>query len=139
MISLPFFLYLLRFHSTQMTLPFGPLPQVLSVQLPLSKLLSTDWWNGPSNGVYLSTLSSVSHPSILNTPLNFKPNPTFLGVTCNRTLSFKHNILSLRKKFHSRFRAFRSIASSSWVPSKESLCTQYKTFILPILTYASPG
>ena len=47
--------------------------------------------------------------------------------------------LSLRKKFHSRFRAFRSIASASWGPSKESLCTLYKAFICPILTYASPG
>ena len=41
--------------------------------------------------------------------------------------------------FHSRFRAFRSIASASWGPSKESSCTLYKAFIRPILTYASPG
>ena len=76
---------------------------------------------------------------ILNTPLNFNPYPTFLGVTLDRTLSFKYHVLSLRKKFHSRFCAFRSIASSSWGLSKESLCTLYKTFIRPILTYASPG
>ena len=54
-------------------------------------------------------------------------------------LSFKYHVLSLRKKVHSRFRAFRSIASASWGPSKESLCTLYKAFIRPILTYASPG
>ena len=76
---------------------------------------------------------------ILNTPLKFNPHPIFLGVTFNRTLSFKHHVLSLRKKFHSRFRAFRSITSASWSPSKESLCTLYKAFIRPILTYASPG
>ena len=67
------------------------------------------------------------------------PHPTFLGITFDRTFSFKHHVLSLRKKFHSRFRAFRSIASASWGPSKESLCTLYKAFIRPILTYASPG
>ena len=33
---------------------------------------------------------------ILNTPLKFNPRPTFLGVTFDRTLSFKH-VLSLRK------------------------------------------
>ena len=33
----------------------------------------------------------------------------------------------------------RSIASASWGPSKESLCTLYKAFIRPILTYASAG
>ena len=74
-----------------------------------------------------------------NTPLKFNPHPTFLGVTFDHTLSFKHHVLSLRKKFHSRFRAFRSIASASWGPSKESLCTLYKAFVRPILTYASPG
>ena len=76
---------------------------------------------------------------ILNTHLKFNPHPTFLGVTFDCTLSFKHHVLSLRIKFHSRFRAFRSIASASWGPSKESLCTLYKAFIRPILTYASPG
>ena len=55
---------------------------------------------------------------ILNTPLKFSPHPTFLVVTFDRTLSFKHHVLSLhvfslQKKFYSRFRAFRSIASAS--------------------------
>ena len=76
---------------------------------------------------------------ILNTPLKFNPHPTFPGVTFDRTLSFKYHVLFLRKKFHSRFRAFHSIASASWGPSKEFLCTLYKAFIRPILTYASPG
>ena len=53
--------------------------------------------------------------------------------------ALKHHVLTLRKKFHSRFRAFLSIASASWGPSKKSLCTLYKAFIRPILTYASPG
>ena len=75
--------------------------------------------------------------SILNTPLNFNPNSTF--VTFVRTFSFKHHVLSLRKKFHSRFRAFRSITSASWGPSKKSLRTLYKAFIRPILTCASLG
>ena len=44
---------------------------------------------------------------ILNTPLKFNPRPTFLGVTFDCTLSFKYHVLFLRKKFHSRFRAFR--------------------------------
>ena len=60
---------------------------------------------------------------ILNTPLNLNPHPTFLGVSFDRTLSFKHHVLSLRKKFHSQFCAFHSIASASWGAPKESLCT----------------
>ena len=76
---------------------------------------------------------------ILNTPLKFNLHSTFLGITFDRILSFKHHVLPLRKKFHSRFRAFCSIPSASWGPSKESLCTLYKAFIRPILTYASPS
>ena len=58
-----FSLHLLRPLSMQMTLPSGPPPQMLSVQLPQYKLPSTDWWNGPQNGVFLSTPSNVKHPS----------------------------------------------------------------------------
>ena len=62
-IFLPFSLHLLRPHSMQITLPFGPPPQVLSVQLSQYKLSSTDWWNGPRSGAFLSTPSNVKHPS----------------------------------------------------------------------------
>ena len=119
------------------------------VQAALNRLV--EWfsqWRLPLNSLKYETsffsldpYQSRIQPSlhILNTPLKFNPHPTFLGVTFDRTLSFKHHVLSLRKKFHSRFRAFRSIASASWGPSKESLCTLYKAFIHPIFTYASPG
>ena len=119
------------------------------VQAALNRLV--EWsskWRLPLNPLKCETsfFSLDPYPSriqpslyILNSPLKFNPHPNFLGVTFDRTLSFKHHVLSLRKKFHSRFRAFRSIASASWGPSKESLCTLYKAFIRPILTYASPG
>ena len=119
------------------------------VQAALNRLV--EWspkWRLPLNPLKCETsffsldpYQSRIQPSlyILNTPLKFNPHPTFLGVTFDRTLSFKHYVLSLRKKFHSRFRAFRSIASAAWGPSKESLCTLYKAFIRPILTYVSPG
>ena len=71
--------------------------------------------------------------------LKLNPHPTVLGVTFDRTLSFKHHVLSLRKTFHNRFHVFHSIASASWGSSKESLCTLYKAFICSILTYAFPG
>ena len=105
-------------------------------------------WRLPLNSLKCKTsffsldpYQSRTQPSlyILNTPLKFNPYPTFLVVTFDRTLSCKHQILSLQKKFHSRFRAFHSIASASWGPLKESLCTLCKAFIRPILNYASPG
>ena len=147
------FLHLLRPFSMLMTWPSGPPLRVLCATSVLQAALNrlVEWsskWRLPLNPLKceasffsLDPYQSRIQPSlyILNTPLKFNPHPTFLSVTFDRTLSFKHHVLSLRKKFHSRFRAFRSIASASWGPSKESLCMLYKAFIRPILTYASPG
>ena len=96
-------------------------PQTLSVQLQPSRLSSTNWWSGPLSDVYLNLLKCESsfisldpyqyrHKpflSILNTPLNFNPNPSFSDVTFDRIISFKHHVLSLRKKFYNRFYASR--------------------------------
>ena len=71
--------------------------------------------------------------------LPFKSNPTFLGVTFDRTLSFRPHVSSLRAKFLPRLKALKAVASASWGPSKESLASFFKTFLLPVLTYASPG
>ena len=81
---------------------------------------------------YQSRIQPSLH--ILNTPLKFNPHPTFLGVTFNRTLSFKYHVLSLRKKFHNRFRAFRSIASASWIHQKNP----YVPYTKPSFAPSSP-
>ena len=77
--------------------------------------------------------------NLLGFPLLFNPTPKFLGVTFNRTLSFGAHVQSLYSKFYPRHKALRSIATSSWGPTKESLFLLYKAFVRPVLTYASPG
>ena len=42
-------------------------------------------------------------------------------------------------KFFPRLKALRCISTSSWGSSKESLSLLYKSFLRPLLTYASPG
>ena len=76
---------------------------------------------------------------LLGSRLRFNPAPTFLGVTFYRTLSFSKNVSSLKAKFFQRLKALRCISVSSWDPSKESLSLLYKSFLRPLLTYASPG
>ena len=78
---------------------------------------------------------------LLGSRLRFNPTPTFLGVTFDRTLSFsKHvSLSSLKAKFFPCLKALRCISASSWGPSKESLSVLYESFLLPLLTYASPG
>ena len=76
---------------------------------------------------------------LLGSRLRFNPTPTFPGVTFDRTLSFSKHVSSLKATFFPRLKALRCISSSSWVPSKESLSLLYKSFLRPLLTYASPG
>ena len=76
---------------------------------------------------------------LLGSRLRFNPTPTFLGVTFDRTLSFSKHVSSLKAKFFPRLKALRCVSASSWGPSKESLSVLYKSFLRPVLTYASPG
>ena len=76
---------------------------------------------------------------LLGSHLCFNPTPTFLGVTFDRTLSFSKHVFSLKAKFSPRLKALCCISASSWDPSKESLSVLYKSFLRPLLTYASPG
>ena len=76
--------------------------------------------------------------NLLGVPLLFNPTPKFLGVTFDRTLSFRALVQSLCSKFYSRHKALLSIATASWGPVKESLSLLYKAFVQPVLTYASP-
>ena len=45
----------------------------------------------------------------------------------------------LNAKFFPRLKALCCISASSWGPSKEALSLLYKSFLRPLLTYASPG
>ena len=75
---------------------------------------------------------------LLGSHLRFNPTPTFLGVTFDCTLSFYKFVSLLKAKFFPRLKALRCIFASSWGPSKESLSLLYKSFLRPLLTYASP-
>ena len=76
---------------------------------------------------------------LLGSRLYFNPTPTFLGVTFDCTLFFSKHVSSLKAKFFPCLKALCCISASSWGPSKESLSLLYKSFLRPLLTYASPG
>ena len=76
---------------------------------------------------------------LLGSRLRFNPTPTLIRVTFDRTLSFSKRVSLLNAKIFSHLKALRCISASSWGPSKESLSLLYKTFLRPLLTYASPG
>ena len=76
---------------------------------------------------------------LLGSRLCFILISTFLGVTFDHTLSFSKHVSSLKAKFFPCLKALCCISASSWGCSKESLSLLYKSFVRPLLTYASPG
>ena len=133
--------------------PFGPPPPQSLLRWRPHKELCFDWSTGLSTGVFPSIRANVRPPSQwIPTRLTSSPTssysapasvsiqlPTFLGVTFDRTLSFSKHVSLLKAKFFPRLKAIRCISTSSWGPSKESLSLLYKSFLWPLLTYASPG
>ena len=134
--------------------PFGLPPPRSPLRWRQHKELCFDWSAGLSTGVFLSIRANVRPPFfsvdpyqanlqpsllLLGSCLCFNLTPTFLGVTFDRTLSFSKHVSSLKAKFFPRLKALRCISASSWGPSKESLSVLYKSFLRPLLTYASPG
>ena len=103
------------------------------------KELCFNWSARLSFGVFLSIRANVRPPFfkanllLLGSRLRFNPTPTFLGVTFDRTLSFSKHVSSLKAKFFPRLKALRCISASSWAP------LLYKSFVRPLLTYASPA
>ena len=75
---------------------------------------------------------------LLGSRLRFNHTSTFLGITFDRTFSFSKHVSSLKAKFFPRLKALRCISASSWGSSKKSLSALYKSFLRPLLTYASP-
>ena len=140
--------------STQMIWPFGPPPPsaptaVKATQGVLFRLERwSEYWCLPLNPSKCETsfFSVDPHQAnlqpnllLLNSHLRFNPTLTFLGVTFDRTLFFSEHVSSLKAKFFPHLKALRCISASSWGPCKESLSLLYKSFLRPLLTYASPG
>ena len=51
---------------------------------------------------------------LLGYRLRFRPTPTFLGVTFDRTLSFSIHLFLLKVEFFTRVKALHCISASSW-------------------------
>ena len=136
--------------------PFGPLPPRFPLRWRPHKELCfearlerwSEYWCLPLNSskCEASFFSVDPHKTnfkpnllLLGSRLRFNPTSTFLGVTFDRTLSFTKHVSSLKAKFFPRLKALRCVSASLWGPSKESLSVLYKSFLRPLLTYASPG
>ena len=54
-------------------------------------------------------------------PLPFCPTPTYLGVNLDRSLTFRHRLVALRKKLSSHVTLLRRLVGSGWVAGAKTL------------------
>ena len=134
--------------------PFGSPLSWFPLQWRPHKELCFDWIAGLSTVVFLSIQANVRPPlsqwiatkltssstSSYSTPtsVSIQLQPFFESPSTALFLYSKH-VSSLKAKFFPRLKALRCISASSWGSSKESLSLLYKSFLRPLLAYASPG
>ena len=73
-----------------------------------------------------------------NRRLAHNPTPTYLGVTLDRTLSFRSHLSKLSKKVTTRGNLVRKVAGTSWGASAQTLRTTSLALVYSAAEYCSP-
>ena len=70
--------------------------------------------------------------------LPFCPTPTYLGVKLDRSLTFRHHLMALRKKLSSRVTLLRRLVGSGWVAGAKTLRIATFSLVYSTSEYCAP-
>ena len=70
--------------------------------------------------------------------LRFCPTPTYLGVKLDRSLTFRHHLVALRKKLSSRVTLLRRLVGSRWGAGAKTLCIVTLSLVYSTAEYCVP-
>ena len=70
--------------------------------------------------------------------LPFCPTPTYLGVKLDRSLTFRHHLVALRKKLSSRVTLLRRLVGSRWGAGAKTLRIATLSLVYSIAEYCAP-
>ena len=73
-----------------------------------------------------------------NRLLPFCPTPTYLGVKLNRSLTFRHHLVALRKKLSSRVTLLRQLVGSGWDAGAKTLHIAALSLVYSAAEYCAP-
>jgi len=71
--------------------------------------------------------------------IEFEPNPTYLGVKLDPSLTFKPHLTSVRQKVLSRCALLNRLAGTGWGASVSTLRTSSLALVYPTAEYCSPA
>ena len=66
------------------------------------------------------------------------PTPTYLGVKLDRSLTFCHHLVALRKKLSSRVTLLRRLVGSAWGAGTKTLCIATLSLVYSAADYCAP-
>ena len=70
--------------------------------------------------------------------LPFCPTPTYLGIKLDRSLTFRHHLVALRKKLSSRVTLLRRLVGSGWGAGAKTLCIATLSVVYSTAEYCAP-
>ena len=70
--------------------------------------------------------------------LSFCPTPTYLGVKVDRSLTFRHHLVALRKKLSSRVTLLRRLVDSGWGAGAKTLRIATLSLVYSTAEYCAP-
>ena len=70
--------------------------------------------------------------------LPFCPTPTYLGIKLDRSLTFRHHLVALRKKLSSRVTLLRRLVGSGWGAGSKTLRIATLSLVYSIAEYCAP-
>ena len=70
--------------------------------------------------------------------LPLRSTPTYLGVKLDRSLTFRHHLVALRKKLSSRVTLLRRLVGSGWGAGAKTLCTATLSLVYSTAEYCAP-
>ena len=73
-----------------------------------------------------------------NKLLTFCPTPTYLGVKLDRSLTFRHHLVALRKKLSSRVTLLRRLVGSGWSAGAKTLRIAILSLVYSTAEYCAP-
>ena len=84
-----------------------------------------------------SQLNTELKLTMNNIPIPTTQTPKVLGVTFDRSLTFRHHIDNAKEKANKSLNLLKALSGTSWGKQKETLLSTYKAVVRPHLEYAS--
>ena len=74
----------------------------------------------------------------LGKPLEHKEDPEYLGITLDRSLTYKHHIVKLKKKLQTRVNFFKQLGNSSWGSNASTIRTAALSLVFSTGEFCAP-